>query len=220
VRREVPLVITFVIGVLVFLNYIIAGAIPGTEITFQTIMGEYLNPWQMVITAFAVGLASVNLIRIHSGYIARKRAGWHNSAALITSMAVFMILGVMNNLSPAPGSWRVEFAGKLFSHILTPLGAASFALLAFYLGSASYRAFRARSLEAGVLLVGAILVMLGAAPIGAVIWDKFPPIKDWLMNVPNLTGQRAIIIGAAIGGFATSLRILLGLDRGYLGGGE
>jgi hypothetical protein len=220
VRREVPLVITFVVGVLVFLNYIIAGNIPGTELTFQTIMGQYLNPWQMIITAFAVGLASVNLIRIHSGYIARKRAGWYNSAALLIALVVFTVLETWKVLIPAPGSWRVVLAGRLFDHILTPLGAASFALLAFYLGSASYRAFRARSLEAGVLLVGAIIVMLGAAPIGALIWDKFPVWQSWLLNVPNVTGTRAIIIGGAIGGFATSLRILLGLDRGYLGGGE
>lgn len=71
-----------------------------------------------------------------------------------------------------------------------------------------------------MLLISAVIVMLGAAPVGALIWSNFPVIQRWLIAVPNMTGQRAIMIGAAIGGFAASLRILLGQDRSYLGGGE
>ena len=220
-RREVPLVICFVTGILVLLSYIVAGTIPGTNMTFQSLTNTYLNPWMMVVTAFAIGLASANLIRIHSGYISRKRPGWINSAAMLASLALFGVVKSYNTLMASdPGSSLVMFENRIFNHILTPLGGASFALLAFYLGSASYRAFRARSAEAAVLLVGAIIVMMGAAPIGALIWDQFPVMQKWLLDVPNVTGQRAIIMGAAIGGFATSLRLLLGLDRGYLGGGE
>lgn len=220
-RREVPLIITFVVGVLVLLSYIISGAIPGTEMTFQDVTSRYLNPWNMVIMAFAVGLASANLFRIHVGYVTRKRAGYYNSVALLISMMTFLVVKSFNTLmTNSPSAGLQAFELKIFNHILTPLGGASFALLAFYLASASYRAFRARSWEAATLLVGAILVMLGAAPIGALIWGQFPVIQKWLMDVPNVTGQRAIIMGAAIGGFATSLRLLLGIDRGYLGGGD
>ena len=72
------------------------------------------------------------------------------------------------------------------------------ACLAFYVASASYRAFRARNLEATVLLGSAILVMLGATPVGGVIWSKFPVIQRWLIDIPNMTGQRALLIGAAV----------------------
>ena len=70
------------------------------------------------------------------------------------------------------------------------------------------------------MLIAAILIMLGKAPVGEMIWSKFPTISTWLMDIPNTVGQRAIMIGAAIGGFATSLRILLGIERGHLGGAE
>ena len=220
-RREFPLIITFVVGILVILNYVIAGSIPGTEMTFQLITSRYLNPWNMIIIAFAVGLASANLFRIHVGYITRKRAGYYNSVAMIASLMTFLIVKTYNTLmTNTPSVGLRAFELKIFNHILVPLGGASFALLAFYLASASYRAFRARSWEAATLLVGAIIVMLGAAPIGALIWNQFPVMQKWLMDVPNVTGQRAIILGAAIGGFATSLRLLLGIDRGYLGGGD
>jgi len=100
---------------------------------------------------------------------------------------------------------------------MSPLGAAMFAMLAFYIASASYRAFRMRSLEATILLISAVLVMLGRAPIGELMWNQFPTIATWLLNIPNTAGQKAIMIGSAIGAFATSLRILLGIERGHLG---
>ena len=91
------------------------------------------------------------------------------------------------------------------------------ACLAFYVASASYRAFRARNLEATVLLGSAILVMLGATPVGGVIWSKFPVIQRWLIDIPNMTGQRALLIGAAVGSFVACLRTMLGIERGHLG---
>jgi len=37
------------------------------------------------------------------------------------------------------------------------------------------------------------------------------------MDYPNMAGQRGIIIGAAIGALSLGLRILVGLERSYLG---
>jgi len=50
--------------------------------------------------------------------------------------------------------------------------------------------------------------------------DFLPWLTNWVMNVPNAAAQRGIIIGAALGAAAMSLRVLLGIERGHLGLGK
>jgi hypothetical protein len=92
-----------------------------------------------------------------------------------------------------------------------------FALLAFFIASAAFRAFRMRNVESGLLLGAAILVMLGLVPIGRAISPMFPQIQEWIVDVPNNAGRRAIMMGAALGAIATGLRVILGLERSHLG---
>lgn len=215
-RREIPLIITFVVGMIsLFAN--ILGASDG-GVFFLKSWSDQLNDWNIIVAAFAVGLATVNLFRIHGEILSRRRPGWINSITLLVAIVAFIIIGLFARLGSVP--FFVDLNQNLYDAIIAPLGAAMFAMLAFYIASAAYRAFRMRSLEATVMLIAAIVVMLGKAPIGELIWSKFPTIATWMMDVPNNVGQRAIIIGSSIGGFAASLRILLGIERGHLGGTE
>lgn len=215
-RREVPLIITFVVGMIVLLARIFTAADGGDFIVKG--WADELTDWVIIVSAFAVGLASVNLFRIHGDNIARQRPGWFNSLTLLLAIVVFAVVGIFARFGGS--GFFADLNQNLYDSIIAPLGAAMFAILAFYIASAAYRAFRMRSLEASVMLVAAILVMLGKAPIGELLWNQFPEIASWLVDIPNTVGQRAIMIGAAIGGFATSLRILLGIERGHLGGTE
>lgn len=211
-RKEIPLLITFVVALIVMLASITTGPLP-------VIFKDHISPWMTIVSAFAVGLASVNLTRVHGRKIRRRGDDWVYSAILLGSMFIYAGFRAYVEINPSNQAAAANYA-LIYNYILSPLSSGIWACLAFYVASASYRAFRARSLEATVLLVSAVVVMLGAAPIGAQIWSKFPVIQRWLMNVPNMTGQRGIVIGAAIGSFVTALRVLLGIERGHLGGSQ
>ncbi len=211
-RKEIPLLITFVVAIIVMLSQMTTGPLP-------VIFKDHISPWMTIVSAFAIGLASVNLTRVHGRKIARKSEGWVYSVILLVTMAIYAGLRAYVEINPSDAAAAETYA-NIYNYILSPLSSGIWACLAFYVASASYRAFRARSFEATILLISAVVVMLGAAPVGAQIWSKFPAIQQWLLNVPNMTGQRGIVIGAAIGSFVTALRVLLGIERGHLGGSQ
>lgn len=108
----------------------------------------------------------------------------------------------------------------IFMYIQLPMQAAMFSLLAFYIASAAFRSFRARTPEATVLLITATIVMLGRVPIGSLIYRGLPGITEWILSTVSLAAQRGILLGVGLGSIATSMKIILGIERSYLGGGE
>src|SRR5207244_8568163 len=101
----------------------------------------------------------------------------------------------------------------LFNNVLNPAQATLMSLLAFYVASAAYRAFRVRTLLAGVLLVTAFVVMLRIVPLPDPVGEWNRALVRWILAVPNLAAKRAIIIGVALGAVAYSIKILLGIER-------
>ncbi|HET9950928.1 MAG TPA: hypothetical protein VFS09_03945, partial [Candidatus Eisenbacteria bacterium] len=106
--------------------------------------------------------------------------------------------------------------------------------LAFFMASAAVRAFRARNTEATILLIAGGIVMAGRVPLLEFLAAPFPPLQpaasaasqslgkatEWIMNIPNGAAQSGIIIGAALGGASMAIRVILGIERGYLGLGK
>ena len=91
-----------------------------------------------------------------------------------------------------------------------------YGIICFYVASAAFRAFRMRTVDSAIMLVSAFIVMLGAVPIGEVIWSGFPDLSSWVMSTINTSALRAITIGVTLGAVSQCLRNLLGIERGHM----
>lgn len=219
-RREIPLLITFVVGTVMIVQFY------ATPLVW---LGDLLNDFYNIILTFAYILGAANLFMVNGHKIVRQTPGWGYNLVLVVSLLVTLFFGLfwcpVGHLPIDEGTgfdW-------LFQNVYTPLSAATYSLLAFFIASASYRAFKARSLEATVLLVTAFLVILFRVPLGEAIWNALPfsslldinsLLEDYIMGGFNAAGQRAIMLGASVGLISVSLKILLGIERSYLGGND
>ncbi len=206
-KRTLPLAVCLFMGIIMIIQFFIVH--PASQEFSSTIY-----KWVIVLMAFALVLAIGNLIRYHSQKIKTKKEGWYYSYVTLVSMMIMAIIGLF---------WGIDqdsLYQKIYLYIFAPLSASMFALLAYYMASAAYRAFKARSLEATLLLIAAFIVMIGFMPFGQYIHRNFPAFAEWVMQVPNMASQRGILLGVAFGAIATALKIILGIERSWLGGKE
>ena len=210
-RIEIPIAITIFCCILQIVPfYISVKPLEAFSDTFRS--------WMVLVATCALFLGAASLTLLHSKNIQRKSKGWEFSILAIISMIVMTLAGL-----PIPeiglGDQNPIF-DFLFKNVLTPLGATMYSIIAFFITSAAYRSFRARSVEAAIVLLSGSLMICYNAPLMNVSFPPFIDIGDWIFSVPNMATMRAVIIGNALGAIALAMRVLLGKERGYLKGGE
>jgi hypothetical protein len=205
-RREVPVVICFLAG----LSFILEYFIPHQSVRP---LFENFRQWAIIVITFAYVLGISNIVRVNYHVIQKKGSDWIYKIVLVVGLFFMIIMGVFFG---GIGDGTVFF--WMYNNAYSPLQSTMFALLAFFIASAAFRAFRVRTFQASLLAITAIIVMLGRVPVGENVWKGFPDLVEWIMNVPQLAGKRAIMIGAALGAISTALKVLVGLERTYLGG--
>jgi hypothetical protein len=220
-KRQIPIFITAFVGALLIFSVFI----PPMEN-----LGENFTLFFDIIAVFAFFLGGGNLVRIHFSKLWRRKSDWGFSIVTLAGFFFMLAIGLFKIGNEggiaadvtAEGSWFQE----VFTYIYNPLQSTMYALLAFFVASASYRAFRAKNREATLLLLAAFIIILGRTPFGLMVTEwipdslsvmRVPDLAIWIMNAPNLAGQRAILIGIGLGVVSMSLRLILGIERTYLG---
>lgn len=180
---------------------------------------ELVRTWAVIIFNISLGLGAVRLLMQHSVALERKRENWQFSAVLMIIFVAMLLTGIAGYINNGVQTSNAIY-NWLFNYIYTPLGATLYPITGFYIFSAAYRAFRARNLDAALMLVAGCFVILKNAPIGEAMWIGFPAIGGWFQFTGQIPGMRAFAIVGALGLIAYGFRALLGKERGFYAGGS
>lgn len=205
-KRTGPLVVCFIFALIMMVQAFVPH--PFSE-DFLQLSNNHL----MVMSTFALAIGISTFVHLHLTKIRKNGDGWYFSIVALVGMVVTAMVGIFGKTEAG------TLYDKIFFYVQNPMQSAMFSLLAFFMASAAYRAFRARSFEATLLLLAAIVVMLGRVPIGDLITGgATSKITEFLFSVPNMAAKRAIMLGVSLGVIATSLKIIFGIERSWLGG--
>ncbi len=222
-RRQLPLMIASIMGITMIIQFFVPH--PFSKSVYNTVLD-----WLMIVAAFTYLIAVQSTVQMHATKIQRKTQDWQFSIIVLGSLGITALIGIFGG-AYAPTSLIMKIFPSIqpdadtplmyfYLYLQAPMQATIFSLLAFYMASAAFRAFRARSFDATMLLITASIVTLGRVPIGQFIYGNMPEVVEWILNYPNMAAQRGILIGVQLGIIATSLKIILGIERRYLGGGQ
>jgi hypothetical protein len=234
--RTVPVLIASLVGFVMIFAYFF----PNLLWLRQT-----AEDWFAIITTIAIIYGGLTLSLHHLKKISDGEAGWGYSAVTLIAFTITIVVGFLKvGVVPETAkyldrAWSGPFLQEggafwwIYQYLFSPVVSTMFALLAFYVASAAFRAFRAKNFEAILLLVTALIILLGQTKDreltnlfmptpadGSLAYQPILITTEFIRKTIVTAGQRAIMIGVALGVVATSLRILLGLDRSYLGGDE
>lgn len=218
-RTTVPVAVAFLIATVLVISFFFK------ESTVIGAVAQNIRVWVTIIGGFTLLLGVVSITRVNWTAVVKKDLDWGYKVFTLIAIFITIIPSVLpSSLSPLFGRAEGSIYDWLAVYLNFPMQATMFATLAFYIASAAYRAFRARSAESTILLVTAILIMLWRVPMGETflnsISTRIPEfLETYIMGGANMSVQRGIIIGAALGAASMSLRILLGIERTYMGKG-
>jgi len=231
-QRTIPMLILSASGLILILAYFS----PVTVVWSDTVVA-----WFNILAGVAFVLGAGNLLAVNLEKISSRRPGWAYAAITLVSFGAMLVVGLGKwGAVPNPAYPDVHLAGDqdstqsaygwVYEYVLSPLTATMFAMLAFYVASAAFRAFRAKNIESILLLGTAFIILLAQVAAGAFLTNWIPEgewysflraerLKEIILNVFQTSGMRAILIGIALGTAATSLRLILGIDRSALSKG-
>ena len=197
-RREMPIAIGVAACTVVVASYFTNDATLASA-------SSGLQLWGIIIAGFAALLGLVSYVAYNGRQIAKKRSAY--SIVAVGSALGTILLGLALTPASPEYSW-------LTGNILTPLSMSVGSFIGFFIVSAAFRTFRMRSLEAGIVLAAAVVIMLKNMPVGEYLLPGVLPFGNWLNDIASLGGNRGFTIAFAVGAIIAGVRQILGYERG------
>ncbi len=204
-RNPVAAAIAIAVGLIILAGYFLPLGILSNVRT-------YLLDWAIGLAGVASLVAIINLVLVHGRKIRDRREPDRYSIFLIIAFAATFIAGVV--LGPSSSIFR-----NIITSIQVPIEASLMAVLAISLTYASLRLFKRRKGWMALLFVFSTVLFLVIGSGFLSIGSQVPLLRDVLgaINMLPIAGARGILLGVALGGLTTGLRILMGADRPYSG---
>ncbi|MCG9894918.1 MAG: hypothetical protein MH204_05540 [Fimbriimonadaceae bacterium] len=254
-RRPIVIGATFLAGLFYVLFWLVpkpiareAGQLPNNGMeAFAFWLEDFQPEFAMgtnVIAALLLGLGVYSVLKVHITRLAKKQKNWEFSLVLLAAMVAMCGFAyadwIMRDFRDPQGllaveanwTWVQYTQDLLFDGFLQQMDAAMFSMIAFFILSAAYRAFRIRSVEATVLMASALILLLSL--IGAIdfLWSqgvdaitgqdptsfwnniRISVIAGWFRETLQVPSIRAMEFGVGLGALAMGLRLWLGLEKG------
>lgn len=180
-----------------------------------------------VVETMAIGMGLLSLATVNGARLRRRQGDWYVSLFFFVAVAFGVLAGLWKYYPP--GTSERAASDLIVMRIITAVGSTIFSLLAFYLASAAYRAFRVRTIEAALMMASALVVMLGQTPFGTYLtswlgedlrWLWLPNVAAWMLREPITAVFRGLVFGIILGAIATAIRYWLSLERSQAMGGD
>lgn len=224
-RKPLIVAVTFLAGLFYAAEFFwpVASSGPDAGKNFLTPYLKPVSDMATVLQTFAIGLGVYSLVSLHGRNVLRRRAGWGFSAVLLGGIIALLVPALLKEYHP--NRYNKAVFALMYDGAFNNLNATMFSLVAFYIVSAAYRAFRVRSREATLLLAAAFVIMVGQVALGQALTSHIPNtgfwanlrvenMRSWILYKVNSPAILAVDLGIGIGTLATSLRLWLSLERG------
>jgi hypothetical protein len=171
-----------------------------------------LVQWAVILAAFGLLVGVINLGKTHWLKVRNHQPGRAYSLLLLIALILTAVVVLVSGPTGSLSMWA-------FNNIQLPIESSLAALLAIVLAYTSVRLlYRRPNLFSVVFVITALFVLLGTAPI--FLFNEIPELsmlRSTIIQVPALAGTRGILLGVGLGTLATTIRILMGVNRPYGG---
>ena len=203
-RRSLPLAITFICGMIVIVEHFysdqgLASLAKSTTTTTS------------VIVACSLGLGTITVALTYLKRAVKGEDVLINSVFLVSLIVPIFIGIVFGSRTPAY-QWIQDY-------LRTSVDGAIYGIILLITARIFWRVLRIRSIETLALTFPFFVLLLANAPIGSFLTGQYSELaKSWLYETVYTPAYRALLIGAGVGGISLAVRVLLGMERGYLRG--
>jgi hypothetical protein len=199
-RRDIPLVITFVVAVIAILDYFVKNTIINTA-------SATLLVWTVPIQGFAMFLGVIGILQYQARLIMRRGSGLPYSLLLIVVFVTFVVVG------QAYGGTSTLYV-NLYTATGTALNNALTGMLAFHFITGMYVGFRGHSKTGFWLMLGGVIGLISIPPYKGVLGTW--PVENWMNSFVVTSVNRVVVMTAAAGALVLAFRTILGWEKGYL----